>query len=673
MIIKALKMKNIRSYKDATIEFPLGTTLFEGDIGSGKSTILMAIEFALFGLGSEKGASLLRAGENEGSVGLIFDVDGKEYTILRTLVRKGKSVQQADGWIKVDERVRHLSPTELKEEVLQILNFNEPPDPKAQSVIYRYAVFTPQEEMKTILFMKPDLRLQTLRKAFRIEDYKITRDNASNLKFTIDKKATEFRAQTFDLEEKKEELSKKRKEIEDDEKQLILLLDQEKLLKEKLDKLNEQLKKLSDAKDKLSKVQGEIPLLEKQIEEKNKNIEELNKEFTKAKKKLDELQLKIDELAKIKKPTDKTEDELEKELKELRQDYKKLNKIANTIESKIQDYESIQQNKVCPTCDREANPKEFEEKVKSKIHEKEIATKAVNECEKKIEAIEKLINELRTYNDAQNKLKSYEEQVKGFKEMINDCQNKIAVINENIQNINKRIEVARRELEQFEEISKKIDSLDKEMKEANDTFIKIKASISSIQTRIDETKKAAERLEQEIDRKQDLLKKAELLGEYKIWLEDYFILALENIERHVMVSIQQEFNQNFLKWFGLLVEDSSKEARIDEDFTPIVEQDGYEQDISYLSGGEKTSIALAYRLALNSVVQKVSMSMKSNLLILDEPTDGFSKEQLSKIRDILDELGCPQVVIVSHEKELESFADQVFKVTKINGLSSVGD
>lgn len=113
------------------------------------------------------------------------------------------------------------------------------------------------------------------------------------------------------------------------------------------------------------------------------------------------------------------------------------------------------------------------------------------------------------------------------------------------------------------------------------------------------------------------------------------------------------------------------ESRIDEDFTPIVEQDGYEQDYNYLSGGEKTSLALAYRLSLNTIVQKVSAGIKSDLLILDEPTDCFSKEQLFKIREILDELKCPQVIMVSHEKELESFADQVMKIEKKDGISQI--
>jgi len=70
-------------------------------------------------------------------------------------------------------------------------------------------------------------------------------------------------------------------------------------------------------------------------------------------------------------------------------------------------------------------------------------------------------------------------------------------------------------------------------------------------------------------------------------------------------------------------------------------------------------------------VQKVSAGIKSNLLILDEPTDGFSKEQLFKIREILDELKCPQVIMVSHEKELESFADQVLRIEKKGGVSQI--
>jgi len=64
-------------------------------------------------------------------------------------------------------------------------------------------------------------------------------------------------------------------------------------------------------------------------------------------------------------------------------------------------------------------------------------------------------------------------------------------------------------------------------------------------------------------------------------------------------------------------------------------------------------------------------SLKSNLLILDEPTDGFSKTQLSKVRDVLQELKSQQIILVSHEKELETYVDNIFKISKDAGMSQI--
>ncbi len=172
-------------------------------------------------------------------------------------------------------------------------------------------------------------------------------------------------------------------------------------------------------------------------------------------------------------------------------------------------------------------------------------------------------------------------------------------------------------------------------------------------------------------RAESAAERARRLGERQVWLEDYFAPTVGAIERQVMTSINEEFDSNFKRWFSVLVGDPQKEVRVDDSFTPIVSQDGYEQESDYLSGGERTSVALAYRLALNTLVRGVSTGMKSNILILDEPTDGFSKEQLGSVREILDDVVCPQMIIVSHEKELESFADQIFRVTKTHGESRV--
>ncbi len=671
MILKSLKLENIRSYTDQTVDFPLGTTLFEGDIGSGKSTILMAIEFALFGLGSEKGGALLRTGANKGSVALKFEVEGEEYAAYRALERKGTSAQQSECHIKTKEGTLHLSASEMKERILEILRFNEPPDPKAQSVIYRYAVFTPQEAMKEILWMRPDARLQTLRKAFRIEDYRIAIENASVLVKFIDKKSIELISNASDLEAKRESRKKKETEIGEHKGHLALLNKNNIELERKSTVLNKEIDKLQKRKDALGKAAGQIDLLNKQIEEKNEEIAGLQGEAEQLSKEIKELQPTIDKLHMIKRPTPKTEEKLKEELNELKETAKALRNTEAIIEEKIRDYESVEKNKVCPTCDRPADPKKFERKIKEKMEEKKKSSEEVRNCEKRIEELEKLQDLLREYENAQYNLQGLNKQLTQYQMGIKKAQKKIETKKEQIEAEYKKLEIARKEVGEFNQVSAKIETLSKKLDEVQSELKIVWGQVSSTQETLKMLEKEVGELEEEIKTKEKQRELGEKLKEYNVWLEDFFAQTLGTIEKHVMLSINQEFNQHFQKWWNLLVEDPGKEARIDEEFSPIVEQDGYEQYFGYLSGGEKTSLALAYRLALNSIVQRVSIGIRSNLLILDEPTDGFSKEQLFKIREILNEIKCPQVIIVSHEKELEGFADQVLRVEKREGISEI--
>jgi exonuclease SbcC len=672
MILKSLKLENIRSYKQHEVHFLPGTTLFEGDIGSGKSTLLMAIEFALFGLGSEKSGALLRAGESKGTVNLCFETDGQEYEIQRALVKKGKSVQQTEGFIKSGEGLLHLSPTELKEKVLEILNFNEPADPKAQSNIYRYAVFTPQEEMKAILVMNHDARLQTLRKAFRIEDYKIARDNAESTSSSIERQADIFEASASDLDETKQTLEMKLQELSGNEQELKTLTTQEKNADEKLKELKTRQESLKGERDNLSQVKGELPEIQRQIQDKNGDKTNFEGIAQRALKKASDLKLKRDELLKVEKPTEKTIEQLNQELTDLRTQQRDLIKSQSTADAKIQDYAHIEEKGVCPTCDREADAAEFKSKIESKREEKDIIAQDLTRCDAQLDDNQRLLDRLREYNDAQKRITEYDVQILEQNQLNEENTRKAKTLEEEIKKLNERLEETKKGLERLTQLSEQLRQLDTEVSQAEAAFRNASIQVSAAKTKIEEGKKRAEELKNDVKAKEESIRKSKFLREYVIWLSDFFVPTIENIERHVLITIHEEFNELFQHWFSLLVEDPTKDARIDEDFTPIIEQDGYEQDVQYLSGGEKTSVALAYRLALNMLVRKVSTSMKSSLLILDEPTDGFSKEQLFKVRDILKELDCPQIVIVSHEKELESFADQVYKITKVNGASCVG-
>jgi len=77
-------------------------------------------------------------------------------------------------------------------------------------------------------------------------------------------------------------------------------------------------------------------------------------------------------------------------------------------------------------------------------------------------------------------------------------------------------------------------------------------------------------------------------------------------------------------------------------------------------------------LALNQVLNTLMTTINTkNILMLDEPTDGFSQEQLERMRNILEELNTKQTIIVSHDPKVESFVDNVIRLEKNDHLTSI--
>src|SRR3989344_3881631 len=151
MYIKKLKLKNIRSYQEQEIEFPRGSLLLAGDIGSGKTSILLAIEHALFGLQpGQKGSGLLRNDADLAEVILEIEVNGSEIIIERRLRRSSKSISNEYSSITINGLKTESSTTEIKTKILSLLGY--PTEfIKRNNLLYRYTVYTPQEQMKQII------------------------------------------------------------------------------------------------------------------------------------------------------------------------------------------------------------------------------------------------------------------------------------------------------------------------------------------------------------------------------------------------------------------------------------------------------------------------------------------------------------------------------------------
>ena len=798
MILKKIKLENIRSYQQETVNFPSGSVVLAGDIGSGKSSLLLAIEFALFGSSRPDlpAESLLRKGSNLGSVELTLQLNGQEMIIKRVLKKDKNAIRQMPGYLIVNGLKKELTPVELKAEIIRLLGYPEEFASKNKNYIFRYTVYTPQEDMKSILFENSELRLDSLRKIFNIDKYINIRNNLQNYLRDLRKQIAILKTKTEDLPEKKQELNSFLEEKNKVEEELASLEKELQQKKEKLEKqrtclteLKEQKRKFDEYKNKKEKVELLLKEKKEQLllgQEKEKELSEIfinsshnlgNKEEieTKLKNLEEEKQLFLNKRNLLKERITRTQQflleiknelsSLEKEVSILEQKETKkqeLEAINNKEDIKInivnlehslkQIYEKISEketvlkqslklkNKIvdldnCPTCLQEVSDDHrgrivnqesqkinvLEEEVFQATTEKKIIVERLELAKKDLEEKNRKERELAVLNVEISKLKEQKQNIVQKREQFSSLVKENNSLIEEFADLNKKYQEEKL-LEEIDSLKEKlrkcieVENLNVRLKEKREELERIKQQLSDLlgeqelilkheisnphqliveqEEKVNKSKEeeknlsdiqarrqnSKEHLRLQIEKSEEKIKlllehknKLVKLKENYYWLDKYFLKLTYTIEKQVMLKIHQLFDQLFQEWFSILMEDENISARIDDSFTPIIEQNGYDVAFNYLSGGEKTSAALAYRLALNKVINDVIHQINTkNLIILDEPTDGFSSEQLDKVRDVLERLKLQQILIVSHESKIESFVENVIRIEKRGHVSTIG-
>ena len=816
MILDSLKMTNIRSHKETHVTFPTGgITLFCGNIGSGKSTILMGIEFALFGLGSAKGDSLLAKNADSGEVVLEFSVGDAKYEVGRTLKRVRSNVTQnsKDSYLRVDGVKEPLTASQLRVRILDILGLNEPTSANSKSRIYRYAVFTPQDEMKSIL-SDSARRFETIRKIFRMEDYQTAIKNTDALKSAIRNLMGTYAARSENIDQKRSQLKEATQYISDvqdaikrhadDEYNLVAKekkaksdisiydarMQEKNDLEVRLARITSDInsdrlfcgkhqKTITDNQEQLAKLQGEYDSLAEKKRPTSKTLAGIESDIARfasihedvittrtkiasAQKQLDGITERLTRKSylggneeSLQKEIDSNQtmmESLAKDLEDMRKEHKKANddQIRASQEEKrlkksVTDLQGL--GAKCSVCGHiltkehmDRQRKELQDMLQNVQSELDLLAAACSEKSDEIRGMEEresflhdekvrldaLMSDVKEHRQISHamqqdktKLKSLDSEniipkdsdfenstdttglrtpaeylaalkdalvkYEHFLERADDIKSDIARLCKSNQDAEHDLEKTTQRIcsleSEHKDVSQKIQAYEQDSsakKEIQDTLDDISDSLRDTRDQLStcranfEAKSAAiTTLESEIKSAEKWQKKYRVCDAHFNWLGDFFVPSVSQIERSVMLSLQSTFNESYHKWYSQLIDDPTKDSRIDEEFAPIVEQDGFSQSVEHMSGGEKTSIALSYRLALNYTMRRQTKSLESNLLILDEPTDGLSSDQLAHVRELLHGLESKQIILVSHDREMISHMDYAFEVTKTSGVTTV--
>ncbi len=686
MKINSVELKNIRSYDHEKVEFPEGTVLLSGDIGSGKSSILLAIEFAIFGIkrGSLPGTALLRHGEKHGWVKLNFTLEHKDVTIYRSLERTKDSVTQDNGYITIDGKKFEGTPTELKAKIIDMLGYPKELVTKSKSLIYRYTVYTPQEAMKQILMEGDDQRLDTLRKIFNIDKYKRIKENAALLARDLRSDKKIYKKRIEDLDDTKEKLDNKKTELKQNKEDLEDIKDDIDKIEEKVENAKEKVEEIEKQNQRRNKAEKQYELAKNNLDNKKEKLETNQEQQEKLKQQIKQIKKELEDKG-IEK-LDKIEKQIEQKEKQIQQLEDKISQVkqkeakrktqkeqAKEIKQKITNMDE------CPVCKQKVTQehkqdvkKEQKEKIKDinqRLQKAKVAKKKISDkIDTQKENLEKLRKKEKELASIKEKQKRLEEKQENFTELEKEQEN----IQDAISDLKESIDEWKNQLEETEDLSDKLEKAKERHKKLRNKINDKKMEKTRLETEIKNLNENIEDLEESVEEMKQSKEKLDKIKETLEWIDEYFVKVMDVMEKQVMLRIYNEFNEYFIEWFNTLMEDESVNVRLDEQFAPVIVQDGYETTIENLSGGERTSVALAYRLSLNKVINDFVGTIKTkNLIILDEPTDGFSNDQLDKVRDVLQQLDINQVIVVSHEAKMETYVDNIIEIAKQNNKSRI--
>ena len=108
--------------------------------------------------------------------------------------------------------------------------------------------------------------------------------------------------------------------------------------------------------------------------------------------------------------------------------------------------------------------------------------------------------------------------------------------------------------------------------------------------------------------------------------------------------------------------------KIDDNYDIILYGPNGESLSHMISGGEKIAVALALRLGITKSISNNGIET----ILLDEPTIHLDSERIHELVSVFNNASLlPQMIIVTHESQLENAADNIIKVEKENGISKV--
>lgn len=691
MRIEIVQLENVRSHVKSTVPFARGFNCLVGGVGCGKSSILYAIDFALFG--DPIGRSfeyILREGSDSGKVTVQFVQNGKSYKISRGLKRHGKGIGQDFEELKLFEEevlIASLKGDAVAEQFKAITGLDKE--------LFREIVWVKQEHLKELLDAAPRERQKRLDELFGLSDYEAAWSNLAEYQreYEGERKAYEKDPDVVGMEKLNADYNKIVEEFSLVEIETDDLAKKQNSAKKTLEEADLKLKKLEEVKAmveelrrkeaqalaNLANLENTSESLDGKIKTKKMNIENLRQRLGTLEKQMNSCK---GELEQVGISPDQPVDELRQYLATFDNQISSLKGEQEAATRGMRDNQKrssqLAAENRCPLCLQSLSDEYKNGLTQRILEENSVFQKEISRLQREIEELQRVKSKA---NSAFSNLQTLVLKAEDLKTRIDEeCQALTDLSGEFDEKRQLQVEIktlldtVQGEISRFD-----MSELETAKTHREQVFSQYYILVSDLKTkenrkkdlikRLDDIRERIDQAQQKIERMERIVKMAEMISSMRD--------AYRNIQpklRREFVKVLRNFIQQVL---DSLVggEGSMLNVLIDETYTPYIKSESdVEREVSNLSGGERTLLAFAYRLGLGQLIMQSRTGYGLSLLLLDEPTESLGRDDgsIDRLAEAISRFkAIEQIIAVTHSEAFAEKAEHVIRLEKEAGASKV--
>jgi len=691
MKIEVVQLENIRSHVKSTVPFTSGFNCLVGGLGCGKSSVLYAVDFALFGDALGRSFDyLLREGADWGRVTVQFTQNGSTYKLIRGIRRKGKSIVQNFEELKLfedDKLVASMKTDAISEQFKAITGLDKE--------LYREIAWFRQEHLKELLDSTPRDRQRRLDELFGLSDYEVAWSSIAQYQrdYETERRVYEKDPDVNGLEKLSIEYNKISEEYTMLEIELETSTQTLASAKKTLDEADSKLKRLEEKRQAIEELKRKEARLHSDAVNMSRTLASLTERMQGKKSILDNLrqrQVSIDAQAKLclgkleqagfptNLPTQSLHGCLatfDDKISGLRADQEATSRDLQTDKKRAV---SLAQESICPLCIQPLKG-EYKTNLLSRIEKDNLdREKTIVQLRAQIDSLQKT---KASASDAFGNLQTCLTRAEELKNRLSEEETNLKSLSCEFEekqvfeaDVKMQLEQVQFEIGRFD--SSEVDAARAQREAAFRKYYLVDSELRTKEIRkkdlfrhLDEIKERIDVAQQKLERVEKNRKTVEVLG------------AIRDAYRSIQPKLRSEFVKVLRNYIQQVLdslvgaEASMLNVIIDDTYTPYVKSEaGVDREVSNLSGGERTLLAFAYRLGLGQLIMQSRTGHGLSMLVLDEPTENLGSEDgsIERLAEAISRFkAIEQIIAVTHSEAFAGKADHVITLEKDASISKI--